>query len=493
MEWFRRGKNLFQNIRQRREYGKFNWRRFALSGASSVCDSMEWLDKSCCMWKWKRAVCSLLQLTQTTITSRKNMCPGWVTVPLSLQTGFEYYPLLATSVGFLFSFSTRSYLVLLLASWPLLSDLHSSREIEVALCTKSFLKHPWLEHELRTIHLQVLLEESHLSICYLLLYSPKSLTPDVAMTPQTCRTQLSRRLLKLEDWPTLCWNQVESQSQQPHALESNLAKTLEWMSLKKKLQLRGEGRGLNRAEKSSEWRTLYFSLCNFFLSGKQCKKEKSKIIPSFFLNNLGGERTTYWNMMWMKTIKPKPLFDISFSVTFSCLSHRENAWLTQNGRFFLFCVCHHSVFSWITRNQRKIECQTEVWDVLSLLKSYDSLSSFFVASIEVYKNSVVRCLLKMHLPAGIAVLEMENVRRPDGVSPSTRTLYTPSRTPGIVKGKLFLCRLVSSVTGSNFPVVELYFSMLTMYSGPLGLNDGTSMETGPKIKHKGCLHAKFAQ
>ena len=77
--------------------------------------------------------------------------------------------------------------------------------------------------------------------------------------------------------------------------------------------------------------------------------------------------------------------------------------------------------------------------------------------------------------SGIAVLEMENVRRPDGVSPSTRTLYTPSRTPGIVKGKLFLCRLVSSVTGSNFPVVELYFSMLTMYSGPLGLKDGTSI------------------
>ena len=90
-------------------------------------------------------------------------------------------------------------------------------------------------------------------------------------------------------------------------------------------------------------------------------------------------------------------------------------------------------------------------------------------------------LRKTHSPAGIAVLEMENVRRPDGVSPSTRTLYTPSRTPGIVKGKLFLCRLVSSVTGSNFPVVELYFSMLTMYSGPLGLNDGTSMETGPAL------------
>ena len=34
---FRRGKNLFQNIRQRREYGKVE-RRFALSGASSVCD-----------------------------------------------------------------------------------------------------------------------------------------------------------------------------------------------------------------------------------------------------------------------------------------------------------------------------------------------------------------------------------------------------------------------------------------------------------------------
>ena len=82
--------------------------------------------------------------------------------------------------------------------------------------------------------------------------------------------------------------------------------------------------------------------------------------------------------------------------------------------------------------------------------------------------------------SGIAVLEMENVRRPDGVSPSTRTLYTPSRTPGIVKGKLFLCRLVSSVTWSNFPVVELYFSMLTMYSGPSGLNDGTSMETVPE-------------
>ena len=35
---FRRGKNLLQNIRQRREYGKFE-RCFALSGASSVCDS----------------------------------------------------------------------------------------------------------------------------------------------------------------------------------------------------------------------------------------------------------------------------------------------------------------------------------------------------------------------------------------------------------------------------------------------------------------------
>ena len=103
------------------------------------------------------------------------------------------------------------------------------------------------------------------------------------------------------------------------------------------------------------------------------------------------------------------------------------------------------------------------------------------------KKPNVNCLFEMHLPAGIAVLEMENVRRPDGVSPSTRTLYTPSRTPGIVKGKLFLCRLVSSVTGSNFPVVELYFSMLTMYSGPLGLNDGTSMETGPEIQHKGCF------
>ena len=34
---FRRGKNFFQNIRQRREIGMVE-RRFALSGASSVCD-----------------------------------------------------------------------------------------------------------------------------------------------------------------------------------------------------------------------------------------------------------------------------------------------------------------------------------------------------------------------------------------------------------------------------------------------------------------------
>ena len=37
---FRGGKNLFQNIRKRREYGKFE-RRFALSGASSVCEAPE--------------------------------------------------------------------------------------------------------------------------------------------------------------------------------------------------------------------------------------------------------------------------------------------------------------------------------------------------------------------------------------------------------------------------------------------------------------------
>ena len=35
---FRRGKNLFQSIRQRREVGMVE-RRFALSGASSVCES----------------------------------------------------------------------------------------------------------------------------------------------------------------------------------------------------------------------------------------------------------------------------------------------------------------------------------------------------------------------------------------------------------------------------------------------------------------------
>ena len=118
-------------------------------------------------------------------------------------------------------------------SIPAFTDLHFLKETEVVLCTTSFQKHPWLGHELRTIHLQVLLEESHLSICYLLLYSPKSLTQDVAMTPQTCRTQLSRRLLKLEDWPTLCWNQVESRSPQPHALESKQATALELANLEK--------------------------------------------------------------------------------------------------------------------------------------------------------------------------------------------------------------------------------------------------------------------
>ena len=103
----------------------------------------------------------------------------------------------------------------------------------MVLCTKKLLQSLALEHELRMIHLQVLLEESHLLICYLLLYSPKSLTQDVAMTPQTCRTQLSRRLLKLEDWPTLCWNQVESRPPQPHALESKQATALELANLEK--------------------------------------------------------------------------------------------------------------------------------------------------------------------------------------------------------------------------------------------------------------------
>ena len=110
-----------------------------------------------------------------------------------------------------------------------------------------------LEHELRTIHLQVLPEELHLLICYLLLYSPKSLTQEVAMTPQTCRTQLSRRLLKLEDWPTLCWNQVESRSPQPHALESNLAKTLEWMTLRKQIVNKQGKRSLNKTNKVYKW------------------------------------------------------------------------------------------------------------------------------------------------------------------------------------------------------------------------------------------------
>ena len=118
-------------------------------------------------------------------------------------------------------------------SIPAFTNLHFLKETEVVLCTTSFQKHPWLGHELRTIHLQVLLEESHLSICYLLLYSPKYLTPDVAMTPQTCRTHLSRRLLKLEDWPTLCWNQVESRSPQPHVLESKQATALELANLEK--------------------------------------------------------------------------------------------------------------------------------------------------------------------------------------------------------------------------------------------------------------------
>ena len=128
----------------------------------------------------------------------------------------------------------HTYLVPQWLGWLLLSDLRFSREIEVALCTKKLLQSLVLEHELRTIHLQVLPEELHLSICYLLLYSPKSLTQDVAMTPQTCRTQLSRRLLKLEDWPTLCWSQVLSRFPQPHVLESNQATTPEWLSLSRK-------------------------------------------------------------------------------------------------------------------------------------------------------------------------------------------------------------------------------------------------------------------
>ena len=171
-------------------------------------------------------------------------------------TCLEMHPIVSLIGHFFQNFapSLTYHQALLLAWWPpLLSDLHSSKETEVVLCTKTLLHCLALEHELRMIHLQVLPEELHLLICYLLLYFPKSLTPDVAMTPQTCRTQLSRRLLKLEDWPTLCWNQVESQSPQPHALESNLAKTLEWMTLRKQIVNKQGKRSLNKTNKVYKW------------------------------------------------------------------------------------------------------------------------------------------------------------------------------------------------------------------------------------------------
>ena len=91
-----------------------------------------------------------------------------------------------------------------------------------------------------------------------------------------------------------------------------------------------------------------------------------------------------------------------------------------------------------------------------------------------------RSIAKPHTqasPEGIKSLEMENVRTPVRVCPSTRNEYTPPSKFVTKYGNWFRWTRVICLNGTNCLPVLSYLSTSMVYSGPDGLKSGTSTVT----------------